>query len=112
MSRRIIVPAGSTEPEIRQRGYVYQKERKQSDPWVPTQRAYGFFRVDVPGETKQKERRIALGFCRDRMSAMLKLQQAMQKAGVLNVEKIRERISPTVTFAQQAAWMVAEMQAG
>jgi integrase len=112
MSRRIIVPAGNTEPEIRQRGYAYQKSRKQSDPWIPTQRAYGFFRLDVPGETKQKERRVALGFCRDRMSAMLKLHQAMQKAGVLNVEKIRERISPAVTFAEQAAWMVAEMQAG
>jgi len=112
MSRRIIVPAGNTEPEIRQRGYVYQKSRKQSDPWLPTQRTYGFFRVDVPGETKQKERRVALGFCRDRMSAMLKLHQTMQKAGVLDVERIRERISPAVTFAQQAAWTVAEMAAG
>lgn len=37
MSRRIVVSAGTTEPEIRQRGYVYQKGRRQSDPWVPTQ---------------------------------------------------------------------------
>ena len=112
MSRRIIVTAGSTEPEIRQRGYVYQKERKQSDPWVPTQRAYGFFRKDVPGETKQKEHRVALGFCRDRMSAMLKLREEMERAGVLSVEKIRERISPAVTFRSQAIWWLAEMTAG
>jgi integrase len=112
MSRRIIVPAGNTRPEIRQRGYVYQKGRKQSDPWIPTQRAYGFFRVDVPGKTKQAEVRPPLGFCRDRMSAMLKLHQAMQDAGVLDVEKLRERITPVTTFESQAAWWLAEMQAG
>src|SRR5690348_3438126 len=38
MSRRVIVSAGNTEPEIRQRGHVYQKGRRQSDPWVPTLR--------------------------------------------------------------------------
>lgn len=112
MSRRIIVSAGNTEPEIRQRGSVYQKGRKQSDPWVPTERAYGFFRMDVPGQTKQIEVRPALGFCRDRMSAMLKLHQVMQEAGVLDVEKIRERITPVTTFESQAAWWLAEIKAG
>jgi integrase len=112
MSRRIIVAAGSTKPEIRQRGYVYQKGRKQSDAWVPAERAYGYFRVDVPGQTKQGELRPALGFCRDRMSAMLKLHQAMQEAGVLDVEKIRERITPVATFESQAAWWLAEIKAG
>jgi integrase len=112
MQRRIIVHAGNTKPEIRQRGYAYQKGRKQSDPWVPTQRAYGFFRVDVPGQTKQVEVRPPLGFCRDRMSAMLKLHQVMQEAGVLDVEKIRERVTPVTTFESQAAWWLAEMQAG
>jgi hypothetical protein len=111
MSRRIIV-SGNAEPEVRQRGYVYQKHRKQSDPWVPTQRAYGFFRQDVPGQTKQVEVRSPLGFCRDRMSAMLKLHQVMQEAGVLDVEKIRERITPVTTFESQAAWWLAEIKAG
>jgi integrase len=112
MSRRIVASAGNTEPEIRQRGYVYQKGRRQSDPWVPTQRAYGFFRVDVPGQSDQQERRKALGFCRDRMSAMLKLHQVMQEAGVLDVEKLRERIIPAATFEAQAAWWLAEITAG
>jgi len=112
MQRRIIVSAGNTEPEIRQRGYVYQKGRKQSDPWLPTQRAYGFFRKDVPGQSTQVEVRPALGFCRDRMGAMLKLHQAMQEAGVLDVEKIRERITPVTTFESQAAWWLAEIRAG
>jgi integrase len=112
MSRRIVVSAGNTEPEIRQRGYVYQKGRKKTDPWVPTQRAYGFYRVDVPGQSRQQEIRKALGFCRDRMSAMLKLHEVMQEAGVLDVEKLRERISPATTFEAQAAWWLAEIKAG
>ena len=112
MSRRIVVSTGNTEPEIRQRGYVYQKSRKQSDPWVPTQRAYGFFRMDVPGQTDQVEVRSPLGFCRDRTGAMLKLRQAMQEAGVLDVEKLRERITPVTTFESQAAWWLAEIKAG
>jgi hypothetical protein len=62
MSRRIIVSAGNTEPEIRQRGYVYQKHRKKSDPWDRTKRAYGFYRIDVPGETTQGQIRVPLGF--------------------------------------------------
>jgi len=112
MQRRIIVTAGNTQPEIRQRGYVYQKGRKQSDPWLPTQRAYGFFRKDAPGQSAQVEVRPALGFCRDRMSAMLKLHQVMQAAGVLDVEKIRERITPVTTFESQSAWWLAEIKAG
>jgi integrase len=112
MSRRVIVSAGNAEPGVRQRGYVYQRGRRQSDPWIPSERAYGYFRVDVPGQTKQKEVRIGLGFQRDRFSAMLKLREEMQKAGVLDVEKIRERISPACNFWSQAIWMLAEMRAG
>ena len=111
MPRRIVV-AANTEPEIRQRGYVYQKGRKKSDPWLPKQRAYGFFRVDVAGQAKQAEVRIPLGLCRDRMSAMLKLHKAMRKAGVLDVEKLRERITPVTTFEAQATWWLAEIRAG
>jgi integrase len=103
---------GGADPEIRQRGYVYQKGRKKSDRWVATERAYGYFRVDVPGKAKQKEVRIALGLHRDRFSAMLKLREEMQRAGVLDLEKIRERISPSSTWRSEAARMLAEMAAG
>ena len=111
MSRRIIISARNTEPEIRQRGYVYQKGRKKSDVWVPTQRAYGFFRMDIPGRTKQAEIRIPLGFCRDKMNAMLRLREAMQEAGVLDIQKVRERIAPETTFRAQAAWWLREIKA-
>jgi hypothetical protein len=46
------------------------------------------------------------------MSAMLKLHQVMQEAGVLDVEKVRERITPVTTFEKQAAWWLAEITAG
>ncbi len=46
------------------------------------------------------------------MNAMLKLHQVMQDAGVLDVEKIRERITPVATFQSQAAWWLAEIKAG
>ena len=110
MSRRLVESVG--QQEVRQHGYVYQKKRKQSDKWIPTERAYGRYRVDVPGKPGQSEVRVALGFCRDRISAMLKLQNAMSDAGVLDAAKLRERISSTATFAQQAQWMIAEMKAG
>lgn len=98
--------------EVRQHGYVYQKNRKQSETWIPTERAYGRYRVDLPGEPGQREVRVALGFCRDKLSAMLKLQNAMKDAGVLDAAKLRERIMGTATFAHQAEWMIAEMKAG
>jgi hypothetical protein len=112
MSRRIIVSAGNTEPEIRQRGYPYQKGRKKTDAWLPEKRAYGFYRVDVTGQTKQKEVRVPLGFCRDRKSAELKLHKEMEKAGVLDPDKIRERITPATTFRKQAEWWIGEIEAG
>ena len=43
---------------------------------------------------------------------MLKLQNAMKDAGMLDAAKLRERINCTATFAQQAEWMIAEMKAG
>jgi len=111
MSRRVIVSAGNTEPEIRQRGYVYQKGCKKTDPWLPEKRAYGFYRLDLPGQTKQKEVRVPLGFRRDKKSAELELHRLMQKAGVLDPEKIRERISPATLFRTQAEWWIGEIKA-
>jgi integrase len=112
MSRRIIVSAGNTEPEIRQRGYVYQKGCKKKDPWLPDKRAYGFYRLDLPGQAKQKEVRVPLGFRRDKKSAELELHRLMQEAGVLDPEKIRERITPATLFRSQAEWWIGEIEAG
>jgi integrase len=46
------------------------------------------------------------------MSAVLKLHQVMQDAGALDMEKIRERITPVTTFESQAAWWLAEIKEG
>lgn len=110
MSRRLVESVGSK--KYGSTVTFYQKSRKQSEKWIPTERAYGRYRVDVPGEPGQREVRVALGFCRDRISALLKLQNAMKVAGLLDAVRLRERISSTATFAQQAEWMIAEMKAG
>jgi len=112
LSRRVIVSVGNAKPEIRQRGYPYQKGRKKKDPWLPDKRAYGFYRIDIPGQTKQKEVRVPLGFRRDRKSAELELHRIMQEAGVLDPEKIQERITPATSFRTQAEWWIVEIKAG
>ena len=112
MSRRIVQGVAEAEPTIRQRGYVYQKGRKKSDPWSPKELAYGRYRVDIPGQQQQKEVRAALGYCRDRIDALLSLQRIMGQAGALDFQKIFERITTATTFRDQAAWWIAEIKAG
>ncbi len=112
MLRRIVQDVETGKPKLRQRGYVYQKGKKKGDEWNPTERTYGRYRIDIPGVHRQKEVRIALGYCHDELDAMLKLQQEMTDAGVRALEKVRECISSTASFREQAAWWVAEMSAG
>jgi len=61
MSRRIIEDLETGKPAIKQRGYVYQKGRKKSEPWNPAKASYGRYRTDMPGERGQREVRVALG---------------------------------------------------
>jgi integrase len=112
MLRRIMQDMETGKPKPRQRGYVYQKGRKKGDPWNPQERTYGRYRIDVPGEHDQEEVRVALGYCRDEMDAILKLQAEMEKAGVLDLDKVRERLSPVVTFRTQAAWWLEAITSG
>ena len=112
MSRRIVQDVETGKPVPRQRGYVYQKGSKKGDPWNPKERAYGRYRIDVPGEHRQKEVRVALGYCRAEMDAMLRLQEEMEKAGVLDLDKVRERLLPVVNFRTQAAWWLEAITSG
>src|SRR5258708_23964969 len=114
MSRRIVQGVESSKPAIRQGGYVYKKGRKKGEPWNPKELSYGRYRVDIPGQPGQREVRAPLGYCRDEMGAMLKLQQVMGQAGVLDVGKVRERIasSSATTFRAQAAWLIQAMTTG
>jgi integrase len=112
MSRRIVQDVETGKPTLRQRGYVYQKGKKKGDPWNPRERSYGRYRIDVPGKHGQKEIRVALGYCRDEIDAMLKLRNEMNEAGVLDIEKVRERLAPAGTFRGQAAWWIEEMVDG
>jgi len=99
-------------PKLRQRGYVYQKGRRKGEPWKPREHAYGRYRIDVPEEHRQKEVRVALGYCRDEWDAMLRLQEEMEKTGVLDPGKLRERLLPVVTFRTQAAWWLRAITSG
>jgi integrase len=112
MSRRILRDLETGTPKLRQLGYVYQKGRKRSDPWNVRERSYGRYRLDVPGEQNQKEVRVALGYCRDKTEAMLKLHEEMRKVGVLDLDKVRERLSPVVTFRMQATWWLEAIKSG
>jgi hypothetical protein len=112
MSRRIVEDVESGKPAIKQRGYVYQKGRKKGGPWNPKERAYGRYRIDVPGEHRQKEVRVALGCCREEMDARLRLQAEMEKVGVLDLDKVRERLSPVVNFRTQASWWLEAITSG
>ncbi|MGB8675433.1 MAG: site-specific integrase [Candidatus Acidiferrales bacterium] len=112
MSRRIVQDLETGKPVPRQCGYVYQKGRKKGDPWNPKERGYGRYRIDVPGEHGQKEVRVALGYCRNELDAMLRLQEEMKTAGVLDLNKVRERLSPVVDFRTQAAWWLEAITSG
>lgn len=112
LDRRIVQGVGSALPTVRQRGYVYQKGRRKSDPWLPNKPAYGRYRVDIPGQREQQEIRVPLGQCRDRMDAMFSLLRIMEDAGVLDIEKIRERMPPSTAFREQAERWIVEMKAG
>jgi integrase len=112
MSRRVVQDVETGKPKLRQRGYVYQRGKRKGEPWDPKERAYGRYRIDVPGQHGQKEVRVALGYCHDELDAMLSLQREMDTAGVLDLDKIRERISTATTFRQQAKWWISEMTSG
>ena len=112
MLRRIVQDIETGKLKPRQRGYVYQKGRRKGEPWNPRVRSYGRFRIDVPGRHQQKEIRVALGYCRDEFDAMLVLHKEMEAAGVLDLGKIRERISAPTTFREQSKWWISEMKAG
>ena len=112
MLRRVCRDVETGELKPRQGGYVCQKKRRKDEPWLPEQLGYGRYRIDVPGERKQRDVQVALGYCRSRVDAHIKLRDEMKRAGVLDLNKIRERLSPQVTFRNQAKWWVVEMKEG
>jgi hypothetical protein len=46
------------------------------------------------------------------MDAMLGLQEEMEKAGLLDLNKVRERLSPVVHFRTQSSWWLEAMTSG
>jgi len=82
-----------TRPSRRARGDKRWMEANQVWPCKKERRSA---QIDVPGKHGQKEIRVALGYCRDEIDAMLKLRNEMKKAGVLDIRK-----SPGTALASQ-----------
>ncbi len=87
-----------------QNGTVYQRNRRQTDKWLPNEPAYGRYWEDTPnGRTK---RAIPLGLHRTRTLAYQKLQQHIAAEGINDAETFAVNTRPAVTFRQQGrVWM-------
>jgi len=84
-----------------QKGYVFQKGRRKSDPWRPKEPAYVQFFRDVPGEPSPRHEAISLGVCRTRSIAERAAAETLEKLGINSTQAFIEATS-TITFRQQA----------
>ena len=83
-----------------QQGYVFQKDRSKSDPWLPDVPAYVHFRTDVPGQPDRKQEKLALGVCRTRTIAIRKASEILERLGVNSAQHFVEATS-SVSFREQ-----------
>ena len=83
-----------------QQGYVFQKNRKKSDPWLPEDPAYVRFWRDVPGQAEPQHALLSLGFCRTRTIAERTAAEKLEEVGFNSTQTLIESTS-TITFKQQ-----------
>jgi len=83
-----------------QQGYVFQKERKKSDPWLPKQPAYVLYWRDIPGQTNQKRVVTTLGVCRTRTIAERAAAEKLERLGINSAQTFIESTC-NITFKQQ-----------
>lgn len=84
-----------------QHGYVFQKGRRKTDPWLPKALAYVQFYRDVSGEPDAKHAAMSLGVCRTRSIAERRAAEKLEKLGV-NSEQTFIEATSNITFQQQA----------
>jgi integrase len=80
--------------------------------WLPTAPAYGRFWVDIPVRSDRLRKIIPLGICRTHSQAKLKLIGHIERAGINSEAVLQQMIAPATTFRKQAAWWLAEIEAG
>ena len=83
-----------------QQGYVYQKGRRKSDRWLPTEPAYVQFWKDVPGQETLRRLDLALGICQTRTIAERTAAEKLEKLGINSTRHFVEATS-NITFRQQ-----------
>src|SRR5438270_6680320 len=83
-----------------QQGRVFQKGRKKSDPWLPTESAYVQFWRDVPGQAELERDFVSLGVCRTRTIAERKAAENLEKLGINSIQTFRESTA-NITFKEQ-----------
>ena len=83
-----------------QQGRVFQKGRKKSDPWLPTESAYVQFWRDVPGQAELERDFVSLGICRTRTIAERKAAEKLEELGINSIQTFRESTS-YITFKEQ-----------
>jgi|SRR5579862_4850 len=83
-----------------QKGYIFQKGRKRSDAWLPSEPAYVQFWRDIPGQDEPKKEKACLGLCRTRTIAERTAAEKLEQLGINSAQTFVETTS-TVTFKDQ-----------
>ena len=102
-SATVAVPSQRGKSLVRrkyQQGYVFQRNRKKSDPWLPKEPAYVRFWRDVPGQAEFQHALLSLGICKTRTIAERTAAEKLEQVGVNSTQTFIESTS-TITFKQQ-----------
>ena len=83
-----------------QQGYVFQKNRRRSDEWLPDEPVYVQFWRDVHGQPEPKRDVVPLGICRTRTIAERKAAEKLEQLGINSAQHFIEATS-SVTFKEQ-----------
>jgi integrase len=88
-----------------QQGYVFQRNRTKSDPWLKDTPAYVQFWRDTPGQENPKRDVVAIGICRTRTIAERRAAEKLEQLGINSAQTFIESTC-SITFRQQGeTWL-------
>ena len=83
-----------------QQGYVFQRNRTKSDPWLKDAPAYVQFWRNIPGQENPKRDVVAIGVCRTRTIAERRAAEKLEQLGINSAQTFIESTC-SITFRQQ-----------
>jgi hypothetical protein len=83
-----------------QQGYVFQKKRRRSDPWLPEAPSYAQFWRDIAGNPEPRRDVVPLGVCRTRTIADRRAAEKLEQLGINSTQTFVEANS-SITFKRQ-----------